>query len=272
MVRNIIFASVFVIILLTFPAHTQAIFGTQIDIGRSLPMVNCGVAGSVSNPKAAQCCYFAPITSIKKAPWILENLPGLGLIPIFPNPFKFWNNTRENILELQASTAAKAPCVVGVPKPEGISPADPSCRCVERADPSRDNLMALCTERFDPDRRGEGLSFSSAEIARIEREREQCIKCGSENGYYSSIGCVRFDVADFMTKWVFGLGVSIAGLFALGCIIVAAIKMQLSQGQAETVQQSRENMTSCILGLLLIIFSVFILNFVGITILPGLLF
>lgn len=270
--RKIVLGLVFLYFFFVIPSHANAIFGAKVDISRSLPGVNCGIAGSATNPTIGQCCYMQPIASIKKAPWILEKLPTFGIIPLFPNPFAIWNSTREKILEAQEENASKMPCIVGIPTPDGISPSDPSCRCVVRSDAVRDNLVALCSERFNPDRRGEGLSLAPTEITRIENEREQCIKCGTNNGYYSAIGCVRFDVSDFLTKWVFGFGVSIAGLFALACIIVSAIKIQLSQGNAESVQQSRESITSCILGLMLIIFSVFLLNFVGITILPGLFF
>jgi putative Mn2+ efflux pump MntP len=64
----------------------------------------------------------------------------------------------------------------------------------------------------------------------------------------------------------------LAGIIAIGCITFAAIQFQLSQGDTEKIKKARELMTSCIMGLILIIFSVFILRVIGVDILqlPGL--
>jgi hypothetical protein len=64
---------------------------------------------------------------------------------------------------------------------------------------------------------------------------------------------------------------SIAAFIAIGCIIYAAVQIQLSQGDAEKLKKARETLTSCILGFMLIIFSVFILRVIGVDILqiPG---
>ncbi len=268
MIRRAILVIIALFVILGTPSQVHA-FGADIDISRTIPGINCGLPGLESNPKAAQCCYYAPFKSIDKVPWIIEKIGGIGL-PLLPNPLKAWNRTRESLLKTQEEHASKRPCEVGFPKPDGISPSDPACRCEIPPDGVRENLVALCRDRFDPVKRGKGVVLSSNEISRLNAEKDECMRCGRDNGYYSAIGCVRFSLTDFITRWVFGFGVGVAGLFALGCIILAAIKIQLSQGQAETVQQSREMMTSCILGLLLIVFSVFLLNFVGVTILPGL--
>jgi ribosomal protein S14 len=273
MVRKTILFILLIAIFFPFiPSATYA-FGGDIDLDRTIPVANCGVPGIYTNPLAARCCYYAPIKSIDKVPWIIEKMSGfIGFIPLIPNPFKAWNTARESILETQDKYASAMPCFAGVPKPDGVSPSDPSCRCEVKADTVRETIVAMCRNRFDVDKRGSNTNLSANEVSRINKERDNCIRCGSDNGYYSAIGCVRFSLNDFLTKWVFGLGVSFAGLFALGCIILAAIRIQLSQGQAESIQQSRESLTSCILGLLLIIFSVFILNLVGVAILPGLFF
>ncbi len=269
MIRRATFLIIALFFILGLPSPTYALVGADVNINRTLPGINCGVPNLESNPDAAQCCYYAPIKSIAKVPWVIENLGGFAF-PLLPNPFRAWNNARESLLETQDKYAGVKPCLVGFPKPYDISPADPACRCEIPPPGVRENIIVLCRERFDPAKRGKGVAISGNEVARLNNERDQCIKCAADNGYYSAIGCVRFSLTDFMTRWVFGFGVGIAGLFALGCIILAAIKIQLSQGQAETVQQSREMMTSCILGLLLIVFSVFLLNFVGVAILPGL--
>ena len=55
------------------------------------------------------------------------------------------------------------------------------------------------------------------------------------------------------------------------CIIYSAYLIQFSRGNPERIKKAREYLTSCIMGLLLIIFSIFILRLIGVDILriPG---
>lgn len=268
MLRRILTTIFLLCIILTFPTYTHAFIG--LDLTRSVPYVNCGVAGDDST-KA--CCYYDPV-SIDKLPYLVEKIFDLwGLLPAFiPTPAKTWNAAREYFLNFQHLYAGSKPCFAGAPFPPGILPTDDACTCEVYPDQAREPLFNLCKERLSPVNRGNTTPLSPKETARLEHELDNCINCASDNGYYSAIGCVKFSLADFITRWIFGLGVSLAGLFALMCIIVAALRIQLAQGNAETVTKSREMITSCILGLLLIIFSVFLLNLAGITFLPGLFF
>jgi len=101
----------------------------------------------------------------------------------------------------------------------------------------------------------------------------RCTDCVvNKNGYWSAIGCVRFDsFSGFITDNLFPIAIGFAGMFALLCIIYSAFMMQTSQGSPEKIKKAQENLTSCILGLMIIIFSVFILRFIGVNILriPG---
>lgn len=105
------------------------------------------------------------------------------------------------------------------------------------------------------------------------KEYTGCIDCFRKTGYWSALGC--FYIADFKTfmeKNVFGILIGLAGIIALLCIIYSAISLQLSRGNPEKIKNAQERLTSCILGLLLIIFSMFILRLIGVSILglPGL--
>ncbi len=103
-------------------------------------------------------------------------------------------------------------------------------------------------------------------------EINSCFNCFSGGGYWSSIGCIHLkSLPDFIEKNVFGWGLSLAALIAIGCISFAAVQMQLSQGNPEKIKKAQELLTSCIIGFILIIFSVFILRLLGVTILqiPG---
>jgi hypothetical protein len=112
-------------------------------------------------------------------------------------------------------------------------------------------------------------------LAEIQNDKDYaaCFNCFKEGGYYSGIGCIyTADWKTLLEKNVFGWGMGLAGIIAIGCITFAAIQFQLSQGDTEKIKKARELMTSCIMGLILIIFSVFILRVIGVDILqlPGL--
>jgi hypothetical protein len=70
---------------------------------------------------------------------------------------------------------------------------------------------------------------------------------------------------------VFGIILSISGGIALLLIILSGYRLMTSGGQAEKVKGSREQLVSAIIGLLFIIFSLVILQIIGVDILkiPG---
>ncbi len=71
----------------------------------------------------------------------------------------------------------------------------------------------------------------------------------------------------FILKWAIGIGGGIAFLL----IIYAGFMLMTSQGNPERLQAGKELMTSAISGLILLIFSIFILKVIGVDILgiPG---
>lgn len=79
------------------------------------------------------------------------------------------------------------------------------------------------------------------------------------------------DPAGFV-KSLFGILLSLAGGIALILIIFSGYQLMTSQGNPEKVQAAKETLTSAIVGLLFIIFSMVILQIIGVTILkiPGL--
>ncbi|OGK37872.1 hypothetical protein A3F03_01485 [Candidatus Roizmanbacteria bacterium RIFCSPHIGHO2_12_FULL_41_11] len=106
-----------------------------------------------------------------------------------------------------------------------------------------------------------------------EDELKACIDCAHDDGgVFTAMGCIPVDFTKFVTKYVLGVGVGLAGLIAFLCVIYSAIILQTSSGNAERLKATQEQLTSCIVGLMLIIFSVFILRLIGVNILriPGL--
>ena len=86
----------------------------------------------------------------------------------------------------------------------------------------------------------------------------------------TSIGDFPIQAAGIVSK-IFSLLLSISGIVALLLIITSGYQLMMSQGNPEKVKGARERLTAAIVGLLFIIFSVAILQIVGVDILhiPG---
>lgn len=97
-----------------------------------------------------------------------------------------------------------------------------------------------------------------------------CITCADQNGVWTAVGCIQTD-AQSIVKSVMRLGLGLAGGIALIMILGAGFLYSTSQGDVKRTGEARDMMTSAIIGLLFIIFSVTILQFVGVSILqiPG---
>lgn len=87
----------------------------------------------------------------------------------------------------------------------------------------------------------------------------------------TALGKIFTDPANFV-KTFFGILLSLAGGIAIILIIISGYRLMSSGGNPEKVQASREQLTSAIVGLLFIIFSLSILQIIGVDILhiPGL--
>ncbi|MGB9883063.1 MAG: hypothetical protein ACPLRN_00915 [Microgenomates group bacterium] len=105
--------------------------------------------------------------------------------------------------------------------------------------------------------------------AEINQCFNNCMKDGG--GVWTALGCFSSDFSTLIKEKVFGFGIGLAGTIAFLCIIYAAFQIQTSSGNAEKIKKAQELLTSCIMGLILIIFSVFILRLIGVNILkiPG---
>ena len=210
-----------------------------------LPGLNCGYAGQVG--KDACCQIKSPELEIpqdftSKLAALLPWTPLVNLIKKFyiQQIANLWNG---NLI-----------CQSGVPSTD--DPTNASCKCVNAITPSPAYLGAL-------------NSFCQSQSNL--NERNSCLQCANGGGIWSGVGCVKTDFKSFIEETVFGFGIGLAGGFSLLCIIYAAFMMQSSQGNPEKLKKAQEMITSCIMGLMLIIFSVFILRLIGVNILkiPG---
>ena len=105
----------------------------------------------------------------------------------------------------------------------------------------------------------------------VSAGQEECPSLSGSRGINRAIGCVPTEnIADF-TQYVLSWAIGIAGGIAFLLIVFAGFQILTSTGNPERLKAGQELLTSAIMGLILIIFSVFILRFIGVDILniPG---
>ncbi len=227
------------------------VFSPNINAQESsflVPGVNCGIAGDI---KTNKCCAPVKINFLDPpdfgSPWrVLRDLllgPGMNFFKTFTNPLE------------EFQTKILVPCQIGVQSEKDASSVN--CRCVlDGLTPTPGPLQVL--SKFCDKQTSKG-------------DQTGCTTCIGGGGVWTGLGCMQGSLDQFIGKTVFGFGIGLAGGFSLLCIIYAAFMMQSSQGNPEKLKKAQEMITSCIMGLMLIIFSVFILKLIGVNILkiPG---
>lgn len=117
---------------------------------------------------------------------------------------------------------------------------------------------------------GNGQFDSATGACAAERDASVRQRQGFKPGIYTAVGCIGADSESIVTSLV-RIGLGIAGGIALLMILAGAFLFTTSQGDPKQASQAKELITSAIMGLLFVIFSVTILQFIGVTILqiPG---
>jgi hypothetical protein len=122
---------------------------------------------------------------------------------------------------------------------------------------------------------------------RLRTEKQQCCQCaggtfngedcvfsGETNvegqGIYTAVGCIP-STADGIVRSLVRVGLGIAGGVALLMILAGSFMLSTSQGEPKRAGEAKEMITSAVMGLIFIVFSVAILQFIGISLLriPG---
>ncbi len=107
-----------------------------------------------------------------------------------------------------------------------------------------------------------------------ESQKQQCLDCAGgeqgEEGIWTAIGCIKKEPEEIVGKLI-RLGLGIGGGVALLMILSAGFMLTVSQGNPQKTGQAKEMVTAAVTGLLFIIFSVTILQFIGFSVLkiPG---
>lgn len=244
-----------ILLILFVLVNTFLFFPTNINAQESsflVPGINCGIAGDISTSK---CCAPLTLDSIKSfadvapdfgSPWRVMRDLAYGAAK------QMVQNLTNPIEEFQKKILV--PCELGTQSTS--DPADVNCRCMIVGTPIPGPIEHL--KKFCDNQTSAG-------------DKTNCGSCIGGGGVWTGIGCVQGSISGFIGQTVFGWGIGLAGGFALLCIIYAAFMMQSSQGNPEKLKKAQEMITSCIMGLMLIIFSVFILRLIGVNILkiPG---
>lgn len=104
--------------------------------------------------------------------------------------------------------------------------------------------------------------------------KAQCETCAGgpfgRDGVWTAIGCIKRDPKSII-KSLMQIGIGMGGGVALLSTLAGGFILSTSQGDPSKANQAKEIITNSIIGLLFIIFSVVILQFIGVTIfnIPG---
>ncbi len=99
-------------------------------------------------------------------------------------------------------------------------------------------------------------------------ESGNSVTCQNGTGINTAIGCVpalssSSDLMSFILKWAIGVGGGIAFLL----ILFSGFQIMTSQGDPQRLKAGQELLTAAISGVIMLIFSVFILRVIGVNIL-----
>lgn len=83
----------------------------------------------------------------------------------------------------------------------------------------------------------------------------------------TAIGCIPVENTNEFMGWILGWAIGVGGGIAFLLIVYASFMIMTSQGNPERLKAGQELLTSAISGLIMLIFSVFILKFIGVDIL-----
>lgn len=97
-----------------------------------------------------------------------------------------------------------------------------------------------------------------------------CMACFTGNGIWTAVGCIPSN-PESIIKMVISVGLAVGGGIVLIMILVGSFMLSVSQGDPNKTKEAKEIITSAIIGLLFVIFSVTILQFIGVSVLriPG---
>lgn len=223
------------------------------DFTASVPGLTCGVANDVTGKDT--CCDLPKVidcegSAIKSVSSLADTLavvvPGVSFLAEYINKLEVNCGYAKDFADKQS---VDLKCLTGEPTTTGSV-----CKCVGTNITNPNTAMIeMCTQYL-------ATTYNPNEL-------KNCLNCANINGIWTGMGCLPLDLNTLITSFILTTGIGIGGGFALLCIIYSAFMMQSSQGNPEKLKKAQEMITSCIMGLMLIIFSVFIMKLIGVNIL-----
>lgn len=245
------FIGVFLIFSLLFFVVNEKVYAqnpTPASLIPQIPGIDCG--SSIGSTSAEKKCCSTQLTAVNGLLGQINNLRNTpvigGVIGFLTGPLDWIESSS---LQLQRKTNTVS-CAIGYPS--NIN--DPNCTCLDVSNITPtpiETLRKMCSDYFSG-----------------SKDFGNCMNCANSAGVWTSLGvCAYGDFGRFIQETVFKWGIGLAGIFAFLCIIYASFLLQTSRGNPEKIKKAQELLTSCIMGLMLIIFSVFILKLIGVDIL-----
>ena len=146
----------------------------------------------------------------------------------------------------------------------------PSTNSFGLADESREPLSTLCGEICSQMRSGGVFSSNDTTNSNTSSNSNYNPFCGDEKEINTALGCIPVEIKSFV-PWLLGYLFGIAGGIAFLLMVYGFILIATSSGDEKKVAGAKETITSAIVGLLVCIFSIFILRLIAVNILqiPG---
>lgn len=157
----------------------------------------------------------------------------------------FWNNP--NIGEVDFDVDLPSSCTTCNP------PADPTD---DSTTIGALDVYNFCNQISDPSQRTNCLSCSGG--------------IGGYSGVWTAVGCISREPTSIARTFI-RIGLSMSGGVALLMILAAGFILATSEGDPKRTSEAKEMVTAAVIGLIFVIFSVVILQFIGFTVLqiPG---
>lgn len=101
-------------------------------------------------------------------------------------------------------------------------------------------------------------------------QRLNCQRCLEGKGMWTAVGCIPTS-PESIVRTIISIGLGLSGVVVLFMILLGSFNLSTSQGDPNKAKEAKEMISSAVIGLLFIIFSVTILQFIGVSILhiPG---
>jgi hypothetical protein len=98
-------------------------------------------------------------------------------------------------------------------------------------------------------------------------KQSECNTCLADNKAYTAIGCIDTTTPTAFIGELLTRGIAIAGGIAFLLVLFGGFQILTSAGNPERLEAGRELVSAALAGLLLLVFSIFILRVIGIDIL-----